>query len=66
MKQMVFAGLGIELIGLILASVWLGKELDNHFKTQGIIFVGLLIFVMVGWFVRLLFLLKKLNKDEET
>jgi len=66
MKQLVFAGLGIELISLILAAVWIGPKLDTYFETKGIIFIILLIIVLVGWFVRLIFLLKKLNQAEDS
>jgi len=64
MRRLVFAGLGIELVGLILTSVWLGSKIDLYFQAQGIIFVAILLLVLVGWFIRLLFLLKKLEKPE--
>jgi F0F1-type ATP synthase assembly protein I len=66
MKQLVFAGLGVELVSLILASVWLGPKLDDYFETKGVFLVIMLIMVLVGWFVRLFFLLKKLNASEDS
>jgi hypothetical protein len=61
---MVFSGLGIELVGLILTSVWLGPKVDEYFQTRGIMFVVILVFVLIGWFVRLLFLIKKMEKSD--
>lgn len=65
MKQLVFAGLGVELGSLILVSVWLGPKLDQYFKTQGIMFILVLFLVLIGWFIRVLFLLKKIEKNEK-
>jgi hypothetical protein len=65
MKPLIVAGFGFELVVLILGTVWLGPKLDEHFQTQGIIFVVLLIVVLVGWFLRLIFLLQKWDRDSE-
>ena len=64
--KLVFAGLGMELIGLILGALFMGQKWDETYKTQGVITVSLLIAVLIGWFVRLLYLLKRLQRDDDS
>lgn len=63
--RFVFMGLGIELISVVLGSIWLGTHLDKTVKTQGVFVISLLIISLVGWFLRMLFLLKRLEKWEK-
>lgn len=63
-SRIIFVGLGIELIGLILGSIWIGQKWDEEYKMRGVITVGLLLAVLVGWFVRLLYLLRRFEKTQ--
>lgn len=62
--KIAFAGMGIELISLILGSIFLGQKIDDHFKLPGYATVVVLLIVLVGWFVRLLYLLRRMSKLE--
>ena len=64
-KHLVFAGIGIELVGLILSSVWLGKKIDDTYNTKGIGVLSLSIAALVGWLVHLIALLKSIDRAEE-
>ena len=56
---MVFAGMGFELLGLILAALYIGGIIDNELNGGGLGVAGMVITVLVGWFVHLFMLLKK-------
>ncbi len=64
-KYIAFASIGFELIGLILGCYYLGKILDDKYKTNGLIFVGLSILSLIGWLIRVIWLLKRVQKQEE-
>ncbi len=59
---LIFIGMGFELVALILSSLWLGEKLDNYYKAHGVIAMGLMILSLVGWFVRLIYMVKKVFK----
>lgn len=65
-RLLVFLGLGTEIVGLILAAVWLGGILDERFHTKGL-FLSLLSFLfLIGWMVHILVLIKRMKADEES
>ncbi len=63
-KYLVFAGIGFELIGLILLSVYIGDTLDSKWPSKGMWVAGLILLSLVGWMVHLVFLLKSAQKSE--
>ncbi len=63
-KYLVFAGIGFELIGLILLSVYIGEALDSKWPSKGLWVAGLILLSLVGWMVHLVFLLKSTQKSE--
>lgn len=64
-KYLVFASVGFELAGLVIGSYYLGQFLDNWLHTKGLIFAILAFLGLVGWLVRVIWLVKKFQKDEE-
>lgn len=63
-RFLLFIGLGTEIVGLILAAVWLGGILDEKMGTKGL-FLSLLSFAgLIGWMVHILVLLKKTRSDD--
>lgn len=64
-RYLIFISMGFELVGLTLASVFIGQELDNQFGTKGIILLVLMIACLAGWLIHVIFLLKRLEKAEE-
>ncbi|MGZ3768443.1 MAG: AtpZ/AtpI family protein [Bdellovibrio sp.] len=65
-KYIIFASIGFELVGLILGCFYLGQYLDRIYKTKGLIFVGLTLISLIGWLWRVIWLLRKMQKTEET
>jgi len=64
-KYIVFASIGFELVGLILGCYYLGDYLDQKYQTKGLIFVGLTILALVGWMVRVVWLLRRIQAQDE-
>lgn len=64
-KYIIFASIGFELVGLIIGSYFLGEALDKKYQTGGMAFVGLSLACLVGWLARVIWLLQKMQKNEE-
>lgn len=64
-KYIIFASIGFELVGLIVGCFFLGQILDNKYQTKGMIFVGLSVFCLIGWLVRVIWLLKRFQDEDE-
>lgn len=64
-KAIVFAGMGFELVGLILAGLYLGQFLDKQYNLNGLATAGLSILVLIGWMVQLVFMLRKFLAEEK-
>lgn len=56
--------MGIELVGMTLGTLYLGQALDNYFGFKGILTVLVLLLGVVGWFIHLIYLLKRIEKSE--
>ncbi|MEY4617402.1 MAG: hypothetical protein RJB66_2362 [Pseudomonadota bacterium] len=61
-KWLVFVGIGFEAVGIVLASIWLGQYLDEHFQSKGLFTILLTFTGLGGWFARIFFLLKRMSK----
>jgi len=64
-KYLVFAGMGFELVGLILGSAYLGHLMDETYHLQGLGVVGLSVIGLGGWLTHVILLSKKLEKEDE-
>ena len=64
-KYIIFASIGFELVGLIVGCFFLGQILDNKYQTKGMIFVGLSVLCLIGWLVRVIWLLKRFQDEDE-
>ena len=58
-KLTVFAGLGFEVIGLMLGSVFVGKSLDSYFQTGGLAVVILILLSFIVWLYHVIHMSKK-------
>jgi len=58
-KYIVFAGVGFELVALIIVSVYAGEYLEQINPTKGLWVAGLILLSLVGWMIQLVFMLKK-------
>lgn len=63
-KDAVVIGLGFELTGLILASLFIGRYFDSLFQTPGFFLIGLSILSLALWIYRMISLFQK--KEEKT
>lgn len=57
--------MGFELVGLILGCFFLGQMLDEKYQTRGLIFVGLTMLALIGWLVRIIWLLRRMQRQDE-
>lgn len=57
--------MGFELVGLILGCFYLGQYLDQKYQTKGLIFVGLAFASLIGWLWRVIWLLRRMQKEED-
>jgi len=62
-KMLIFVGMGFELVGIILACIYLGKAIDDHYGTKGIGLALLPMIGLVGWIVQIVSLTKGLDAD---
>lgn len=64
-NYIIFASIGFELVGLIVGCFYLGEYLDTKYHTKGLIFVGLSLLCLLGWLFRVIWLLKRIQDQEE-
>ncbi len=62
-KYLTFVGMGFELLGIVLVSIWVGLWLEG-WKPMRNIWPVLLVFIGLGaWFFRVIKILKKMNDE---
>ena len=65
-KYLVFTGMGFELVGIILAAVYIGHYCDEFYGTKGLGVVGLSVLGLGGWITHVVVLSKKLDQEPDT
>lgn len=60
-KYAIFAGLGLELVGITAVSLWIGQKLEKTYPMQGLFVVICLMLGFSGWVVRIILSLRKLT-----
>ncbi len=65
-KAIVFAGMGFELVGLIVVSLYIGQALDKTFELKGLATASLSLLVLAGWLIQLVYMLKSYLREEQT
>jgi hypothetical protein len=63
-KYIIFAGVGFELVGLIVVSVYAGEYLEQIRPTKGLWAAGLILLSLVGWMIQLVYMLKTTEKQK--
>jgi len=63
-KYLIFTSIGFELVGIMLASIYLGQLIDDHYKTRGIALIVLMFTGLASWFIHLIFLIRRIQKSE--
>jgi len=65
-KYLIFTSIGFELVGIMVASIYLGQTLDEHFQTKGVALIVLMFAGLASWFTHLIFLLRRFQKEDES
>ncbi len=60
-----FVAMGFELVGLLLASLYLGQWLDETYKTSPWFTLGLVVVGVVGWMLHIFLLIKQIDGQSE-
>lgn len=63
-KYLTFISIGVELIGLILISIYSGEFFVNKYNLNKMFTIILLLALLILWFVRLIFMLKKVKNND--
>lgn len=63
-RYLIFTAMGFELVGLILACLFIGQWLDENYGLKGLGVIGLMVGGLVGWLVHLIQLLKMIDRNE--
>lgn len=64
-KYLIFAGMGLELVGIMVACLYLGQKLDQTYHLKGLAMVGLSIIGLAGWLIQIIKLSQKLDKQAD-
>lgn len=59
----VFFGIGFELMALCVGGYFLGEFVDQHMGWKGVASTYLVLVLMIGWFVHLIYLLRRFEKE---
>jgi F0F1-type ATP synthase assembly protein I len=63
-KGIVFAGLGFELVGVVLACLYFGQLIDKIYGWGGFGVALMIVLGTAGWFFHLIILLKRFMKND--
>lgn len=63
---LVFSGIGIELAGMMFVAVVVGGQMDKKFGTNGLIFLVMAMLFLIGWFVHIVYLLRRMNSKNDS
>ena len=64
-KYLVFVGIGIELVGIMMACLLIGQWLDQKYDLKGLAMVGLSVMGLAGWLVQIVKLTQKMDKQAD-
>ncbi len=63
-KRLIFMGIGFELVGLVIGSVYFGGILDAHFGWEGMGVAGLIVLTFLGWMFHFIVLIKRFMAED--
>ena len=64
-KGLVFAGVGVELVCLIIIALFSGSYFDKKFNSEGIFVVIASFIALLIWASHIVFLVKQMDKNEK-
>ncbi|MBX3020488.1 MAG: AtpZ/AtpI family protein [Bdellovibrionales bacterium] len=65
-KGIVFLGIGFELVALCAGGYFIGDFLDKHYGWNGTGATYLTLVLMISWFMHLIYLLRKFEREENS
>ncbi len=65
-KSIIFLGIGFELVAMCLGGYFLGDFIDKQMGWQGKASSYLVLILLLGWFIHLIYLLRKFEKDDDS
>ncbi len=63
-KYLIFTSMGFELVGIMLACIYLGQMIDQTYQTKGFGLVALMFIGLFSWLLHMIMLLRRLQKDD--
>jgi len=60
-----FIGIGFEIIGLLVAAVFVGQYLDEKYQAKGLIMAGFIVLALTGWLIHLVAMLKNFEREKQ-
>lgn len=63
-KYLVFSAIGFELVGIMLACIFIGHYLDEQYGLKGLGLIGLSVLGLVGWLIHVVQLLRRIESSE--
>jgi F0F1-type ATP synthase assembly protein I len=64
-KYIVFVAMGIELVGIMVACLFIGQKLDERYGLKGLGMIGFSMAGLAGWIYQIVFLAKKADAGSE-
>lgn len=58
-----FIAMGFELVGLILASLYLGQWIDQSYSSTPWATLGLVVVGVVGWMIHIFVLIRQIDRQ---
>lgn len=56
-------GVAFELVAMCVGGFLLGEQIDNHYGWKNIASTYLVLILLIGWFVHLIYLLRRFEKE---
>lgn len=63
-KYLIFASIGFELVGIVIASIYLGQIIDKTYQTRGLALIALMFIGLASWLIHVLLLLRRFQKND--
>jgi F0F1-type ATP synthase assembly protein I len=64
-KYLIFAGMGIELIGIMVSCLYIGQRLDQKYGLQGLGLAGLSLVGLAGWIAHIVQLTRSVEHQKD-
>lgn len=64
-KYIVFAAMGMELVGIIVACLFVGQKLDSLYGLNGLAMIGLSMLGLAGWIYHIVILSRNMDSESD-